>query len=80
MKHAIVVLAMAAALGGCGQRSTLRPAEGKALPPKPLSAPRAATVDELLVPPTQTRPERRDDVVRRSEPRRDDRFDLPPPG
>jgi len=37
------------------------------------------TPEELLTPPTIARPVRIDEIVRRSEPRRPDRFDLPPP-
>lgn len=35
--------------------------------------------EQLLTPPTYARPERVDELIRRSEPRRLDRFDLPPP-
>ena len=68
------------ALAACGKRDALRPPEGHSLPPKPATAAAKPTVDELLTPPPETRPNRSDDVLRRSEERPDDRFDLPPPG
>ena len=68
------------ALAACGKRDALRPAEGHSLPPKPASAAMQPDVDTLLTPPVETRPGRSDDVLRRSEERPDDRFNLPPPG
>jgi hypothetical protein len=65
-------------LAGCGGREPLRPKPGDSLPPAPAMAPRAPTTDELLTPPPIARPERVDELLRRSEPREDDRFDLPP--
>jgi hypothetical protein len=37
------------------------------------------TVDDLLTPPSYTRPDRVDELVKKSEPRKADLFDLPPP-
>lgn len=68
------------ALAGCGKVQELRPAPGKAMPVKPATEPRAATVEELMAPPPQSRPRRIDDVVEQSEKRKPDPFDLPPPG
>jgi hypothetical protein len=39
---------------------------------------RPRTTDELLAPPPVGRPGRVDELLRRSEEREDDRFDLPP--
>lgn len=68
------------ALAACGKRDALRPAEGHSLPPRPATAAAQPDVDALLTPPVETRPNRSDDVLRRSEERPDDRFNLPPPG
>ena len=65
-------------LGACGLREPLRPAPGQQMPPAPAMAPRAMTTDELLAPPPIARPGRVDELLRRSEVREDDRFDLPP--
>lgn len=49
------------------------------MPVKPLMARATPTFDELLTPPTQARPDRVDELIKRSEPRPNDPFDLPPP-
>jgi len=64
---------------GCGRMGDLQPAPGQALPVKPLLADRQPTPEELLEIPDVARPERVDELMRRSEPRTSDRFDLPPP-
>ena len=76
MKRAAALLALA--LCGCGLREPLQPAPGETMPPPPPMASRAMTTDELLEPPPQANPGRVDELLRRSEERQDDRFDLPP--
>ena len=56
----------------------MQPAQGKALPPAPYGAEAQPTPTQMMTPSVQARPERSDDLLRRSEERRDDRFDLPP--
>src|SRR6478735_888761 len=75
----ILLIATVAALCGCGREADLKPAPGKAMPVKPLMARNTPTVKELLTPPSYTRPDRVDELVKRSEPRPQDPFDLPPP-
>ena len=65
-------------LGACGLRDPLRPAPGQQMPPAPAMSARPMTIDELLAPPPIARPGRVDELLRRSEEREDDRFDLPP--
>jgi hypothetical protein len=77
--RASIVLAAAAVLAGCGSVEPLRPAEGKPLPVKPLMARATPTPEELLTPPVYANPERIDELMKRSQPRSADRFDLPPP-
>lgn len=79
MTRGYLTIAAALLAAGCGSREPLRPPPGGALPPVPAQAARAPTTDELLTPPPVTRPERVEELLRRSEPRQDDRFDLPPP-
>ena len=67
-------------LAGCGSRQELRPKEGASLPPKPYAVAVDPTPAELMTPDTQSRPGRSDDLLNRSQERRDDKFDLPPPG
>ncbi len=74
-----VILLSALLLGACGQMADLQPARGEPLPVKPLLARTTPTAEQLLTPPTNADPERIDELVKRSEPRRPDRFDLPPP-
>jgi hypothetical protein len=66
------------ALAACGKIAPLQPAPGQALPVKPLLAKTTPTSEQLLTPPTNARPERVDELIRRSQPRVPDRFDLPP--
>ncbi len=67
-------------LGGCGKKVALQPAAGKALPVAPAGAEAPLTSEQLMTPKPQARPERSDELLRRSEKRKDDPFDLPPPG
>jgi hypothetical protein len=73
-----VVLLGFCCLAACGQQAELKPAPGQALPVKPLLARSTPTAEQLLTPPVNARPERVDELIKRSEPRRPDRFDLPP--
>ena len=74
----ILILAVIALLAGCGREADLEPAPGHKMPVKPLMAKVAPTVDELLTPPVYTRPNRVDELVKKSQPRPADSFDLPP--
>lgn len=79
--HSILLLVgVTATLAACGNRGTLEPAKGQTLPPAVYGEPKAPSGDELLVPSSQAMPERSDELLRRSETRQDDEFDLPPPG
>lgn len=78
MRTACVLVAAALTLAGCGSREALRPAAGENLPPKPAMAATQPTPADLLTPRPQERPERSEELLRQSEERRDDRFDLPP--
>ncbi|HEU4705407.1 MAG TPA: hypothetical protein VFS45_06860 [Sphingomicrobium sp.] len=81
MKFAPVLMLTAGGLlaSACGQMAELQPARGEPLPVKPLLARTTPTAEQLLTPPTNADPERIDELVKRSEPRKPDRFDLPPP-
>ena len=75
----ILFIAGLGALAGCGRVADLHPAPGHALPVKPLMARATPTVEELMTPPSYTRPARVDELVKKSQPRPQDPFDLPPP-
>lgn len=76
MKPRILLLALP--LTGCGSAAELRPAPGESLPVAPYGANAVPTPDQLLTPTPQQRPERSTELLRRSEERRSDEFDLPP--
>ena len=71
-------LLIALLLTGCGKAATLKPAEGAGLPPAPYGATATPTADQLVTPPAQARPNRADELLRSSQDRRDDEFDIPP--
>jgi hypothetical protein len=73
------IVAVIALLAGCGKVADLKPAAGQSLPVKPLMARTTPTANELLTPPTYAAPERVDELMKKSEPRAQDPFDLPPP-
>ena len=79
MRRIGLTLLAASALAGCGLREPLQPPPGASLPVAPVAARERPTAEVLLAQPPITRPTRVDEIVRRSELRDDDRFDLPPP-
>ena len=72
-------IALVLALAGCGRVGELQLPPGAAPLIKPKLAATTPTPEQLLPPPPIARPVRVDEILRRSEPRRPDRFDLPPP-
>lgn len=79
MKRSYMVLATAFMLAGCGKVAPLTPATGQELPPKPALAKQAPDAEALLQLPPSAAPERVDELLKKGEPRKPDRFDLPPP-
>ena len=79
VRRRIFALMLIVALAGCGKVADLEPTAGKALPVKPMMARSTPTAEDLLTPPTYARPDRIDELLKRSEPRKPDPFDLPPP-
>jgi len=65
-------------IAGCGSSPGLQPAPGRALPVAPYGATATPSPRDLLTPTTQQRPQRSDELLRRSQERRADDFDLPP--
>lgn len=76
----ISALASLVILSACGNRGSLEPPKGQSLPPAAYGEAERPTSEELMTPSTQAQPERSDELLRRSEKRQDDKFDLPPPG
>lgn len=78
--HILCALTAAALLGACGAKEDLKPPANQPPPVVPIGAPRAPTTEELTTPDAQARPARSDELLKRSEQREPDDFDLPPPG
>ena len=76
----IIAFSLTLALAACGGRQVLKPKNGAALPPKPVAARTVPTPDALITADDQARPQRSDELLLKSEKRRDDKFDLPPKG
>jgi hypothetical protein len=66
-------------LAGCGAAKELQPGTGASLPPAPYGATERPTAVQLATPSTQARPARSDELLKSSDQRRGDDFDLPPP-
>ena len=75
----IASVAAIALTAGCGRVADLKPAPGQSLPVKPLMARTTPTPEQLLTPPPNAHPERVDELMKKSEQRAQDPFDLPPP-
>ena len=78
MRRAVTVLALIAVLSACGQSGGLKPSAGRSLPVAPFGREDKPSAEELLTPGPQAAPERSIELRRKSEPRSDDPFDLPP--
>lgn len=77
MKFAVAAAALM--LSACGANKQLTPAAGAVLPQKPYGATATPTPTQLVTASTQARPTRSDELLTKSETRRSDDFDLPPP-
>ncbi|MBK6707628.1 MAG: hypothetical protein IPG54_09130 [Sphingomonadales bacterium] len=69
---------LAFALAACGKVGDLQPKAGQTMPEKAYGQSEVPGAEELSTPSIQTRPGRSDELMRRSERRRDDPFDLAP--
>lgn len=74
----VLMVFSAILLTACGNRGELKPAAGESLPPKPYGAVATPAPSDLVRAAPQTRPTRSDEVLRSSEERRSDEFNLPP--
>ena len=74
----LAALASATMVSACGQRVTLAYPVGAPGPAIPAGDTAAPTPAELIEPTTQARPKRNDELLRQSEERQSDEYDLPP--
>lgn len=72
------LIATALVLTACGKAAPLKPAAGSALPSPGYGARATPMSDQLLAPTSQSRPARSDELLKRSDVRPPDEFDLPP--
>lgn len=79
MTRQTIIASAALLLGACGTMGDLAPPRSEPLPVKPLMARATPTPKQLLTSPAEAKPDRIDELMRRSAPRMSDRFDLPPP-
>ena len=79
MMKRLAVAALGLSLAACGSVADLTPQAGKSLPQKPALAREPLTAEQLLVLPPMAKPKRVDELSKRGEVRKPDRFDLPPP-
>ncbi|MGN6373941.1 MAG: hypothetical protein ACTHMG_00130 [Sphingomonas sp.] len=78
MKRLCMAAILPLGLAACGSANQLTPAPGEQLPVAPYGAEARPTSKQLLTPSTQARPERDTDLLKNSEKRQPDPFDLPP--
>jgi predicted small lipoprotein YifL len=78
IKSKVALIALALGLTACGKVGDLEPRSGNSLPPKALGQKSAQAAEALTMPSAQARPGRTDELLRRSERREDDPFDVPP--
>ena len=74
----IVGLFALSALTACGKVGPLEPAVGQSLPAKAYGQTEVPSSEAQVIASEQARPGRSDELMRRSERRTDDPFDLPP--
>ena len=77
-KRAFLILGVALAASACGKVGDLEPRAGNSLPPKAYGQSTEQTAQVLTTPSVQARPGRTDELLKRSERREDDPFDIPP--
>jgi hypothetical protein len=78
VRRILSIVVVTLALSACGSRTALKPKTGQSLPVKPATANAVPTPEQLMTPDTQAAPKRSDEQLKRSEQRREDKFDLPP--
>ncbi|MEH3102812.1 MAG: hypothetical protein PGN12_02800 [Sphingomonas phyllosphaerae] len=65
-------------LAACGSTQALKPAPGQTMPVTPYGGVQQPAVADLLTPSVQARPQRTGEVLKSSQKREPDPFDLPP--
>lgn len=77
-KGKLFIVALGLGLAGCGKVGALEPRAGNMLPVKAYGQRGEQSAQALSTPNVQARPGRSDELLKRSERREDDPFDVPP--
>lgn len=77
-RNLLYALPLLAAVAGCGKTGDLEPRTAQSSPAVAYGASTAQGSEDLITPSVQARPGRSDELLRRSEKREADPFDLPP--
>ena len=80
VQRRVIAIIGCALLGACGNKVDLRPVAGAAAPVVPMGSARAETPKQQTTPDAEAKPARSDELLKRSDERQADDFDLPPPG
>ena len=72
------IIGVALCVAGCGKVGDLEPRTGNGMPPQAYGQTTGQSAKLLTTPSVQARPGRTDELLRRSERREDDPFDIPP--
>lgn len=78
LRRVLCVTIIAISVTACGKVGDLEPRTGNSLPPKAYGQSIDQTAEVLTTPSVQARPGRTDELLKRSERREDDPFDVPP--
>lgn len=78
LQRVLIVIGAALAAAACGKVGDLEPRSGNTLPPKAYGQTSEQTAEVLTTPSVQARPGRTDELIKRSERREDDPFDIAP--
>jgi len=78
LQPVLLIIAIAMAATACGKVGDLEPRTGNSLPPKAYGQMTAQTAAILLTASVQARPGRTDELLKRSDRREYDPFDVPP--
>ena len=78
LQRVLLVIGMALSATACGKVGDLEPRSGNALPPQAYGQTTTQSAGVLTTPSAQARPGRSDELLKRSERRADDPFDIAP--
>jgi hypothetical protein len=78
LQRVLLVIGMAVSATACGKVGDLEPRSGNALPPQAYGQTTTQSAGVLTTPSAQARPGRSDELLKRSERRADDPFDVAP--